>query len=168
MIQSRIIFGFIIMLLGVSIIFEIPFFKYGIALLIIWVGLNLLTSGSGQQNKNKAENDENEIDRVLIFSGINQKVISSDFRGVNLVVVFGGGELDLSEVKTKKKELSIETVVIFGGLKVRMPNDWQVQSEGIGVLGEFSNKTKSNSSKSKLVQAKAQGVAILGSVELVN
>jgi len=83
-----------------------------------------------------------------------------------LVVVFGGGELDLSQVKTKQKQVTIEVVAIFGGLKIIIPPSWQVKSEGVGILGGFNNQAQLKGSKK--TTAIIEGVAIFGGVDISN
>lgn len=108
----------------------------------------------------------NFLKRVLVFSGINAKLASDNFEGMELVCIFGGGELDLTEAATKKKDVDIELVAIFGGMKIRLPKGWNVKSEGTGIIGGFNDRTNPSGKSSTTVHLR--GVAIFGGVEVIN
>lgn len=165
--QSRLFFGLFIIAIGVSILIGFPLLKYAVPIIIIWIGIRMISSNSNRNSfVPSSKNSENKISRVLIFSGIKQRALSDDFQEAELVIVFGGGELDLSKAKTKQKQVAVEVVTIFGGLKITVPKDWHVQSEGMGILGAFENKTELTGTKK--TTANVNGVAIFGGVEVVN
>lgn len=165
--QSRFFFGILIILIGISLLVDFPLLRFAFPLLIIWLGIKMISRPVGKKSPTStSENSENIINRVLIFSGIKQRVLSDDFQKAELVVVFGGGELDLSQAKTKQKQIEIEVVAVFGGMKIIVPKNWHVQSEGMGILGGFNNKTELSGTKK--TTAKIDGVAIFGGVEVVN
>ncbi len=140
--QARSIVGILIILLGVSFIFNFPVFRIALAILVIWLGIRLLTGSPNQINfNNPSATVEDKIDRVLILSGINQVYKSQNF---------GGGQV----------------IAIFGGLKLTVPQSWTIRSEGIGILGGFNNNTETKGKQP--IEARIKGVAILGGVEVVN
>jgi predicted membrane protein len=165
--QSRIIIGVLIILIGLNFLFNLNLVRIIIAGFIIWLGLRVIMGSERRFDySEQTEAEEDKVDRVLVFSGINKKFISSNFQGTNIVAVFGGGEIDLSDVKTKEKEVILEFTAVFGGLKVILPKSWAVKSEGVGIIGGFDNKTKLSGKKT--VDVKLKGAAILGGVEIVN
>jgi predicted membrane protein len=66
-----------------------------------------------------------------IFGGSNRKV-SGDFKGADLVAVFGGGGLDLRNATMSADEAVVSVNAIFGGFEIRVPETWQVQRAGGG------------------------------------
>lgn len=162
---GRLILGLLVILFGVSVFIDIPVFKFAFALMVIWLGIRVLTGkeGSFMGNDERGETAEDEINRVMIFSGINRKFVSNDFKGGDIVAIFGGGEIDLSDVKTKQETIELDIVAVLGGLKIIVPETWSVRSEGVGILGGFDSKVKS---KEKGTKAVIKGVAILGGVEV--
>jgi predicted membrane protein len=165
----RILIGLIIIFLGLSILFnfDFPIFKILLALLFIFIGWKVVTNKTadmpmvGQSSTAR----EDLLKRVMIFSGINTKIQSDNFSGGEVVAIFGGGDIDLSEVKVKGDSLELNLVAIFGGLKITVPDDWNVKTEGVGVLGGFENKADTKKSS---VTAVIKGVAIFGGVEIVS
>lgn len=163
----RLVVGALLILMALNILFNLDLFRLILPLLLIWLGARIIwgKSGGGFQFERASEVNEEEIDEVLIFSGINKRYTSSKFKGGKLVVVFGGGEIDLREVKAVGKELMVEVVAIFGGIKVLVPESWRVRSEGVGIFGGYDNKARGGEGKTTL---NVKGAAIFGGVEIVN
>ncbi len=71
------------------------------------------------------------LDRInerVIFSGVNRKLITKDFQGGKATVIFGGLDLDLTQVDfTGVVTLDLE--VGFGGIKLIVPPHWDVRTE---------------------------------------
>jgi len=167
--RGHIIAGVIIILIGLSILFGFPLFNFIFAFIVIWIGVRILT-GRGEMDhfwsEGKGSASEDYFRRVLIFSGIRTKLKTENFEGMELVTIFGGGEVDAGGVGTKKTDIDIDLVAIFGGVKLRLPKGWEVKSEGTGILGGFDNKTVSSAKSGVTVHLK--GAAIFGGVEVVN
>lgn len=166
--NTRLIIGALIVIVGISILLDLNLFKFLVPLLIIWIGVQIILGKDGTGNSYKqTEAQEDRIKRVLIFSGLNQTVQSNDFAGGEIVTIFGGAELDLSGVKTKTKNVKMELVSILGSITIKVPENWTVNSEGVGILGGFDNKANGGQTK-KTVTADVKGVSVLGSVEVRN
>lgn len=161
--------GIIIILAGLSFLFNIPVFNIIIALVLLWIGVRILTGHKhnlgNYWSESKSTLNEDYLSRVLVFSGMRKKLVTDNFEGIELISIFGGAEIDASEVKTGRKEIDIELVSIFGGIKLKVPKGWLIKSEGMGILGGFDNNT---GSKNGIIIIHLKGVAILGGVEVVN
>jgi hypothetical protein len=161
--------GVIIVILGLSILFNFPIFNFLIAFIVLWIGVRILT-GRGKFGTFGTEMggsvSEDYLRRVLIFSGIKTKLKTENFAGMELVTVFGGGEIDAGSVSTKKTNIDMDLVSIFGAIKVKIPKGWKVVSEGTGIFGGFDNKTEASSKSAVTVHLK--GAAIFGGVEVIN
>lgn len=167
--KSHTLVGIIIILVGLSILFHFAIFNFLFAFVILWIGVKMLTgqgSSFGGFTETKGTLRSDYLRRVLVFSGINAKLLSQSLEGIEIVSIFGGGELDATGVSTKKKDVDIELVSIFGGMKIRLPKSWNVKSEGMGIIGGFNDKT-SPSAKS-VVTVHLKGVAIFGGAEAIN
>jgi hypothetical protein len=75
-----------------------------------------------------------------IFGGSNRKV-SGDFKGADLVAVFGGGGLDLRNATMSADEAVVNVNAIFGGFEVRVPETWLVEVHVAGIFGGHEDKT---------------------------
>lgn len=168
--SSKIIVGLIIILLGLSVLFgvDIPIFQILFALLIIWLGVRILTGGGGWTvgSSQESTSRENRVKAVLVFSGMNRKLVSEGFEGGEIVAVFGGGDLDLSEAKAGNNNMKITVVTVFGSVKIIAPTSWRVETEGIGILGGYNNRTVGKETAKSVLRI--DGVAIFGGVDILN
>jgi len=121
-------------------------------------GFNASTSGA------------NYLHAECIFSGTRQRLETQDFLGGKVTAVFGGAEIDLRNVGTKREEVSIKAEAVFGGIEIWVPAHWQTIVRGTGVFGGFEDKTfpaapGSNANAPRLV---VTGSAIFGGVVVKN
>jgi predicted membrane protein len=75
-----------------------------------------------------------------IFGGSNRKV-TGDFKGADLVAVFGGGGLDLRNATMTADEATVSVNAIFGGFEIRVPETWLVDVRVAGIFGGHDDKT---------------------------
>jgi hypothetical protein len=160
----RTFWGIFIILIGLSALFGIPFFHVLFAIFLIYLGTRIL---SGKRHHPDFDHvttvSEDVINEVIVLGPINKVIKSGAFESVRLVLVFAGGVLDLSHIKTQKKTLDFEIVAAFGGVKIILPKGWQAKSENVAILGGIDNKTNGTA-----VTVNFKGVTIFGGVEIVN
>jgi predicted membrane protein len=83
------------------------------------------------------------IDSTSIFGGVKKNVISKDFKGGEVTAIFGGTELNLSQADINGK-VHLEINQLFGGTKLIIPSNWQVQSDTTSIFGSVED-TRSGS-----------------------
>jgi len=84
---------------------------------------------------------EDFVDSTSIFGGAKKIVISKNFRGGDLVNIFGGTELDLSQADFTGTAV-IELTTVFGGTKLLVPSNWAVKSEAVTIFGGIEDKRR--------------------------
>lgn len=113
--------------------------------------------------------DKNDIiDSVNVFGGSHQKVYSKTFKGGNVLAIFGGCELNLTQADFQDT-ITIDVIAFFGGVKIVIPPNWQVKSEVVAIFGGMDDKravAPINDGPLKIVIIK--GVAMFGGVEIKN
>ncbi|WP_439881106.1 LiaF transmembrane domain-containing protein [Pontibacter sp. MBLB2868] len=82
---------------------------------------------------------EDYVDSTAIFGGVKKNIISKNFRGGEIVSVFGGTELNLSQADIQQPVV-LETTQIFGGTTLIIPPNWEVKSEAVAILGGIDDK----------------------------
>lgn len=164
--NGRLLVGIILILIGIGSLTGVNIFRFLFPLLLIWWGYTIITGRRIGDSGTPGVSSESTLNEVLIFSGTNRKIQTDTFSGGKVITIFGGAEFDLTDVKTKSTQLQIELVSIFGGVKLRVPETWEVRSEAVAVLGGVTNKT-ARSKKSDVV-VKVTGATIFGSIELEN
>jgi hypothetical protein len=82
------------------------------------------------------------VDRInesAIFSGVNRKLMTKNFQGGKATVIFGGLDLDLTQVDfTGVVTLDLE--VGFGGVKLIVPPHWDVRTEMSNIAAGLEDK----------------------------
>jgi predicted membrane protein len=86
-----------------------------------------------------ADSFDSSVDIVSVFSGIKKKILSKSFKGGEVVCIFGGAELNLTNADFTSP-ITIEFVQIFGGTKLIVPANWEVKSEVAAIFGGIEDK----------------------------
>jgi predicted membrane protein len=112
----------------------------------------------------------NSLHEWAIFGGAKRRVESQDFEGGEALAIFGGVELDLHNAATKKEEIVIEANAMFGGIDMRVPDNWTVTVRGSGIFGGYEDKTDSRSGgeTGKQPHLIITGYAVFGGVSVKN
>jgi len=118
----------------------------------------------------ESSSSEPQFSIVNIFSGSRRNMESPDFRGGEIVSVFGGVRLDLRRAKMTVPEAVIDINAVFGGVEIRVPEYWNVESRGAGVFGGFDDKTihPRTDPSIKTPQLIVTGAAVFGGVSITN
>ena len=138
--------GFILLIIG--LVFLIPdmfYIPYSVrhlfwpSLLII-IGLVIILRSSSVRRHDQNERSSDYIDDIAIFGG-GEKVITSDnFKGGKITAIFGGSKIDLTKAQLAPGKNIIDVFCLFGGTTLIIPENWNIKSEVIAVLGGFSDK----------------------------
>lgn len=107
------------------------------------------------------------IEANSIFGGVQKNVVTKQFRGADIVSVFGGTEINFSQADFEGRVV-IETTNIFGGTNLNFPSNWQVISEVTTVFGAVEDKRPEYlpqpGENSKVVVLK--GTCLFGGIEI--
>ncbi len=120
-------------------------------------------------NDKQTQSSADYIEKNIIFGGSEQIVLSQNFRGGDGNVMFGELVIDLRRAKLAQGIYKLELNVMFGGITVYVPTDWNVEVRTSSFLGAFDDKRYQSEavadSPSKLV---IKGNALLGGGEIKN
>ena len=78
--------------------------------------------------------------QFAIFGGGKRK-ITGDFKGGDVLAIFGGYEVDLRSATMSADEAVINANAMFGGIEIRVPDTWSVQLQVTGIFGGHEDKT---------------------------
>lgn len=82
------------------------------------------------------------LHETAVFSHSERKIMSRSFLGGDLVAIFGGVDIDLRNAAIPAGSAALlDTNVTFGGVDVRVPENWNVVMQGMPVFGAFEDKT---------------------------
>lgn len=81
------------------------------------------------------------LHEYCIFTGGKRRIQTNNFRGGEVVAVFGGVDVDLRSSQLGGDEAVIDITAAFGGCTIRVPTNWYVEMRGVAAFGGYSNKT---------------------------
>jgi predicted membrane protein len=110
---------------------------------------------------------EDVVNGFAIMSGVVRSCNSQSFRGGDLTAIMGGCEIDLRQASIKGGEAAFQLLAFWGGIEIKVPEDWSIRSSVIPILGGFEDKTRpprDGSAKTLFIK----GFAIMGGIEVRN
>ncbi|MGK9475183.1 LiaF transmembrane domain-containing protein [Melioribacter sp. OK-6-Me] len=118
----------------------------------------------------KASTEDGMIEEVSVFGGSNKNYYINNFKGGNIVSIFGGSEINLSNCNLAEGDSTLEITIIFGGTTLIVPSDWKIVIDVLPIFGGFSdsrrNVSDSNIDEDKILYIK--GIIIFGGGEIKN
>ena len=119
---------------------------------------------SSWQCGNPGASGERSIDEVAVFSPLNKSFTTANFKGGKIVMVFSGGEIDLTQVKTDSNEVDLEVSSVFSSIEITIPKDWKVKSAANVFLGNIDTHQAPDGDGS--VTLTIRGDAVFGEIKL--
>jgi len=103
----------------------------------------------------------------VVWAGIERKVSSLDFRGGDVTAIMGGAEIDLRPARMPAGRAVVDVTVMWGGVDLYVPEDWQVTVEALPLMAGIEDGTRAPAGEVRghLV---VRGVVLMGGVEIKN
>ncbi|GAB2873923.1 DUF5668 domain-containing protein [Pseudoduganella ginsengisoli] len=102
---------------------------------------------------------------TALMGGIERRINTQDFRGGEITAIMGGCELDLRQASIQGQAV-LNVFAMWGGIEIKVPDDWTVSLEGTPLLGAFSEKTIAPRDNAKRLIIR--GVALMGGCDVRN
>lgn len=104
---------------------------------------------------------------VAIMSGTGRKGLWTVPPTFTSFALMGGIEIDLSQARFEEAETTIQAFAFMGGIEIRVPDDVNVQVNGVGFMGAFEdNIGRQNQPPPGAPTVKITGLAIWGGVDV--
>lgn len=105
-----------------------------------------------------------EINSFNVFSGSNLNTSSQTFKGGSVTAVFGGADIDLRQAGLAPGA-QLDIFAAFGGVDLKVPEDWQVIVRGLPIFGGVDNKAKGPATENAPV-LEINATVIFGGVDI--
>ena len=79
---------------------------------------------------------------AAVFGGVDRHISETDFHGAQCTAVFGGCKIDLRDAQIEGREAVLDTYAIFGGVEVRVPDDWEVVNHNLALFGGVNDQRR--------------------------
>lgn len=113
-------------------------------IVFIIIGIKIIFSRPDRNFLDRKINEVSDeyIDYFTVFSGIENKNVSKNFKGGKVTAIFGGADIDLRKSELASEGAALSLTAAFGGINILVPEDWKVIITGVPIFGGWSNKTK--------------------------
>lgn len=101
--------------------------------LVILIGIGILADRKGRSFPSRKGNET--VDLFAVLGGVNAASNSVNFRGGDITAIFGGVDLDLRDSRIKDPPAKIHIITMFGGVDIKVPEEWRIKMEVLPVLG---------------------------------
>lgn len=109
---------------------------------------------------------DDSIESVSVFGGVKKAVFSKNFKGGEIVNIFGGAEINLAQADFTGV-ITIEVVQMFGGTKLIVPAHWEVRTaEAVAIFGGVDDKRSSSNITTSDKVLVVRGTTIFGGLEI--
>jgi len=145
---SSLIWGGMVALVGALILLDnlnilMIDFNFIWPLIIIAFGLSLLWKAVEARKSISGVDVSSDpsTSMMAIFGGLQKKIAAQDFKGGDALALFGGVDLDLRGAKMAGEKAVLDINATFGGVEIRIPDNWNVLVKIVGVFGGVEDKT---------------------------
>jgi hypothetical protein len=114
----------------------------------------------------RGRRDNSTMNIVAIMAGVSRGNNSSNFRRADLMAFMGGCEIDLRKAAING-EAVIDIFCMWGGIEIRVPEDWTVVSHIVPIMGGVEDKTRPPQTATAH-RLTLRGLALMGGIEIKN
>ncbi len=142
-----------------------PLVLIGIGLTLVWRTLQTNVGGSPSPGP-----DADLVNQFAAFGGGELKSDAQDFRGGEVLAIFGGYQVDLRKASIAKGPAVLHANAMFGGIEIRVPRTWRVLLDGLPLLGGYSDETEHPDAVAgaPVPELIVRGFAMFGGVQVKN
>ena len=126
-----------------------------------------------------SEQTQPRLNDVNVFWGGRRRIVSRNFEGGEVIAIFGGFEIDLTQADFPGNQVEVEIITIFGGGEIRVPENWDVVVDSVGIFGGTADRTRhpdprnqtqvpGTSAAAPVKRLIIKGVSIFGGLTLKN
>ncbi|MEI8324320.1 MAG: DUF5668 domain-containing protein, partial [Betaproteobacteria bacterium] len=106
-----------------------------------------------------------DVNAIAVMSGNKLTVVSQDFREGEATAIMGGVELDFRGAVVQT-EAHLRTFAFWGGIQIKVPADWSVESRVVPIMGGMEDKTIPPAQATKRLVI--DGFVMMGAVVIKN
>ena len=105
---------------------------------------------------------------AAVFSGVERHISAQDFRGAQCTAIFGACKIDLRDAQMQGREATLETYAVFGGIELRIPEDWEVVNRSTAIFGGIGDQRRHSPTGPDAKTLILEGAAVFGGVQIKN
>jgi predicted membrane protein len=123
--------------------------------------------GTTDGSREEPASSKSILSATAILSGVVRNNNSPDFRGGDATAIMGGCEINLRAANiTPPHEAALEVFAMWGGIVIKVPEDWTVIGKVDPILAGYHDKTVQPKDESK--RFVIRGSVVMGGIEVKN
>ena len=137
-------------------------------LILVVLGGYMVWRGFGGQRRERESDGHSSFSALAIMGGVARRSSSQTFQGADITAVMGGCEIDLRPASIAAgTEAIIDVFAFWGGIDLKVPEDWTVVTRAMPLMGGVEDKTRApqGPTAKRLV---IRGIVIMGGVTVKN
>jgi len=135
-------------------------------LLLVLFGASMVWRGLRVGRVRAGTDGHTTVSALAVLGGVHRGNNSRAFRGGDLTAIMGGCEIDLRQAAIDG-EAVFDVFAMWGGIEIKVPEDWTVAGRVVPILGGFEDKTRPQRG-AVTHRLLVRGFAIMGGIEVKN
>lgn len=139
-------------------------------LFLVFLGGYMVWRGIGGRSPSRSrglDGGEADFSALAIMGGVQRRSNAQTFRGADLTAVMGGCEIDLRQASIAPgTEAVIDIFAFWGGIEIKVPDDWTVVSRVVPIMGGIEDKTHAPAAPDKRLIVR--GLLVMGGCAVKN
>lgn len=133
-------------------------------LILVFIGAAVVWQGLRGHSRGPSVDANDTLSAAAVLGGISRGNNSKAFRGGELTAVMGGLEIDLRQARIDG-EAVLDVFAMWGGIDIRVPEDWTVIGRVTPILGGVDDHTRppQTAVSQRLV---IRGMVIMGGIDI--
>lgn len=117
--------------------------------------------------RTETRNGEDYVESINFLGSLKKNVLSKKFKGGEVINIFGGANIDLSQADFEQSA-TLDITQVFGGTKLIVPANWEIKSDTITICGGIEDKRplQPNLSGESQRVLKLIGTTVFGGIEI--
>lgn len=139
-------------------------------LFLVVVGGYLVWRGFGGLPRPRAMDAHSRFSSIAVMGGVVRRNDSQAFLGADLTAVMGGCEIDLRQASiAPNTEAVIDVFAFWGGIELKVPEDWTVINRVVPLMGGVEDKTQTpKAGAAPPKRLSLRGLLVMGGVSVKN
>ena len=137
-------------------------------LLLVALGGYMVWRGFGGQRRERTSDGHAYFSALAVMGGVARRSSSPAFQGADLTAVMGGCEIDLRQASIAPgTEAVIDIFAFWGGIDIKVPDDWTVITRAMPLMGGVEDKTRAPQG-TPVKRLIIRGLVVMGGVVVKN
>jgi len=137
---------------------------------LVFIGGYMVWRGVFARKPGRPSDSRDRFSGLAVMGGVVRRSNSQSFEGADLTAIMGGCDIDLRDASiAPDTEAVIDVFAFWGGIDLKVPEDWTVINRVVPIMGGVDDKTRTPiASSAPAKRLVVRGILIMGGVSVRN